>query len=293
MQMELVCPISSGNSISLHVAKLKLDAGIELVLVKTANVTSPSPGAADSIRNETAILLRLAGLRLVPRVHHFTQTEFQAHICTDLFTGGDLMTHLETRGTFGLEMCRGVVSDLLTALTNMHSRGIVHRDIQPDKIVFDKRTGWRLVSFGIAHRIGETRSSDFGCVDYMAPEILSGSSYSESVDYWSVGIILYEMIYGGPPFSDEDRDRNKTIYRILHGDKYLIFSDNSSSELSEANDMIRHLLSPIPSDRSLVLSHPFLRRHRFDSRETAKRLAKTFNFIDYLECMQSRFSSYS
>lgn len=100
---------------------------------------------------------------------------------------------------------RGVLLDMSEALLYLHNRDIVHRDLKPDNVVIkecsDKPTGviYKLIDLGFAKEV-DTTMSLVGTTDYAAPEILQGENYHISVDYWSFGILTYEIICGNKKY---------------------------------------------------------------------------------------------
>ena len=269
MELEVVSELHRGSLTSLYVAKSTNNNSTELIALKYCKRNDPGIGidVSGDLVHEAEVLMCMCGSKWIPRIRLFTQDDHGVTLGMELFTGGDLMTHLERSGTIIIEDARIIMYNLLVALNDVHKRGFVHRDLKPENIVFDNQGHLKLVDFGLAHRIdAETVDSEYGTIDYMAPEILTDTAgYSQSCDLWSAAIILYEMLYGGPPFSDEARDRNKTIYRIIHFNKYLHFPDDGTlepkSEADQAKDLIRLLLSASSkrprSAISIVRSHPF------------------------------------
>ena len=224
-----------------------------------------SPFEADNTahqeaENECIVLLSLQRIAWVPRVRFLQRRERGLYLGSELLMGGDLMMHLETMGKCEAQAARCVLSQLLSSIDSMHKLGWIHRKIRPENIVFDDSGKLVLVNFTKSHRIG-VRADCVGCeVDYLAPEVLQDETYSESVDVWSIGIILYEMMCGGPPFSDEERDRNKTIYRIINHDKYLWFPAGHDQIPDSAVDFIKYVLQPRHKRPSVseLKKHPFL-----------------------------------
>jgi serine/threonine protein kinase len=266
MEFEVVSEIYKSKSNAVFIAKATKNSTTELIALKYTRRTLSKHGNPKSvdIEHEAEILLCMSGSLWVPRIRLLLQDNESVTLGMDLFTGGDLMVHLERHGTLPVDDCRVVMYNLLLALGDLHARGLVHRDIKPENVMFDDRGCLKLVDFGLTHRIeAETVDSEYGTIDYMAPEILTETDgYTQSCDLWSAGIILYEMLFGGPPFSDEARDRNKTIYRIVHSHKYLTFPDAPTESDSESGkDLIRLLLTPSrkrpQSALNVVKSHPF------------------------------------
>ncbi|KAG7093891.1 hypothetical protein E1B28_007530 [Marasmius oreades] len=115
--------------------------------------------------------------------------------------GGDLRFHLERLGSLSEEVVRFYVAQLSSALTFLHEAGIMHRDIKPDNILLDERGNAHLTDFNIAVHFGERRLTGVaGSMAYMAPEILTKRGYTCHIDWWSLGVCAYELIFGRRPF---------------------------------------------------------------------------------------------
>ncbi|KAH8917588.1 kinase-like protein [Atractiella rhizophila] len=114
----------------------------------------------------------------------------------DLMLGGDLRFHLDRMGLFSQERVRFYVMELAVALDYLHERGIVHRDIKPDNILLDERGHAHLTDFNIAVHFNERKplTSIAGSMAYMAPEILAKRGYFSTIDWWSLGVLAYELI---------------------------------------------------------------------------------------------------
>lgn len=219
----------------------------------------PSLKSGSTDETESVALLCLQQSPWIPRVRLVHLDDEGAYLALDLLTGGDLMMHLEAIGRFKIADARCVSAQLLACIESIHSLGWIHRNIRPENIVFNDRGELRLVNFTKSHRLGRVRDSEGLGVDYLAPEILQNEAYDGSVDLWSVGIILYEMLCGGPPFSDEERDRNKTIYRIMNHEKYLWFPTGNEKIPEAAVDLIKSILQPQGQRMSLTE----IKKHRF------------------------------
>ncbi|KAG0340527.1 hypothetical protein BG004_006363, partial [Podila humilis] len=162
----------------------------------------------DAVRNilrERQILERLDHVFLVNMRFAFQDDEYM-YMCMDLMMGGDLRFHTN-RKSFGEDVVRFWIAEMCSAINHLHSLGIVHRDIKPDNILLDANGHAHLTDFNIGCKLTEEKpilTSQSGTVAYMAPEVFKGTGYGTSVDWWALGVVFYECIYGQRPFRTEN-----------------------------------------------------------------------------------------
>ena len=120
----------------------------------------------------------------------------------DFLRGGELFFHLKNERRFSESRAKFYASEILMALGELHRNRIIYRDLKPENILLDNQGHLRLTDFGLSKRYveGEQAMTFCGTPEYLAPEVVLGVGHSKEVDWWSLGILLYEMIVGIPPF---------------------------------------------------------------------------------------------
>jgi len=175
--------------------------------------------------------------------HDRTHVQLLLGICP----GGELFTRMSKVGTIRSKDAATYVCMVASALGFLTSRKIAHRDLKLENLMFDDKGYLILVDFGFA-KVIESRTFTFcGTPDYLAPEILSHKGHTYAVDWWTLGILLYEMLNGEPPFAEDDQ--MATFKRISVMD-YRIGSHVNA----DAADLIKRLLQYHPSKRYGMLA---------------------------------------
>ena len=138
------------------------------------------------------------------------QTPTKLYLVLDFINGGHLFFQLYRAGTFDQPLARLYTAEMVLAVAHLHSLGFVHRDLKPENVLLDSHGHVRVTDFGLAKGnmsdAEDQRSNSFiGTMEYMAPEVIAGRGHGKAVDWWSVGVLLYEMLCGVPPFRAKGR----------------------------------------------------------------------------------------
>ena len=119
--------------------------------------------------------------------------------------GGEFFTHLRRAGRFFDDVARFYAAEIVLALEYLHADGIAYRDLKPENLLLDAEGHVKITDFGFAKRVDGARTYTLcGTPDYLAPEMIKNEGHGVAVDWWALGVLIFEMLVGYPPFFDED-----------------------------------------------------------------------------------------
>jgi len=182
----------------------------------------------------------------------------------ELMTGGELFDTILEKEVFTEKEAADTVRPIIDAMLYCHNLNIIHRDIKPENLLFstkDPHTRIIKVSdFGLARFISNETlaTTTCGTPGYVAPEILEQRPYGKACDYWSIGVVLYILLCGFPPFYDED---NMVLFEKIKNGKFEFSSPYWDNISLEAKEIIANLLVVDPSRRldcDKLLKHPWI-----------------------------------
>jgi len=182
------------------------------------------------------------------------------YIILEIVRGGELFDKIVERGFFSEKDAADVVQQILQAVEYMHSNGVTHRDLKPENLLCSggEHDVIKIADFGLSKE-GDNLQTACGSPGYVAPEILLGVDYDNSVDVWSVGIIAYVLLCGYPPFYAENP---ADVYRLIIEVKYEFLEPEWNDISDAAKNFIKQILVKNPSDRpsaSELLDHAWLK----------------------------------
>ncbi|EFA81478.1 putative protein serine/threonine kinase [Heterostelium album PN500] len=143
----------------------------------------------------------------IVQLHYAFQDEKKLYLVMDFVNGGQLFYHMVKEAMFSEAQMKFYAAELILAIEHLHSLNIIHRDLKPENILLDSEGHIILTDFGLAkEEVSEEGSTGSFCgtIDYMAPEMIQRKVYGKSVDWWSLGVLMYYMIVGKPPFTSQN-----------------------------------------------------------------------------------------
>ncbi|XP_077114992.1 cGMP-dependent protein kinase 1 isoform X5 [Ranitomeya variabilis] len=199
----------------------------------------------EHIRSEKQIM-QSAHSDFIVRLYRTFKDSKYLYMLMEACLGGELWTILRDRGSFEDSTTRFYTACVVEAFAYLHSKGIIYRDLKPENLILDHRGYAKLVDFGFAKKIGFGKKTWTFCgtPEYVAPEIILNKGHDISADYWSLGILMYELLTGSPPFSGPDP--MKTYNIILRGIDMIEFPKKITKN---AANLIKKLCRDNPSER--------------------------------------------
>uniref|UniRef100_A0A8C5IQQ0 non-specific serine/threonine protein kinase n=1 Tax=Junco hyemalis TaxID=40217 RepID=A0A8C5IQQ0_JUNHY len=194
----------------------------------------------------------------IVKLHYAFQTEGKLYLILDFLRGGDLFTRLSKEVMFTEEDVKFYLAELALALDHLHGLGIIYRDLKPENILLDEEGHIKITDFGLSKEAidHDKRAYSFcGTIEYMAPEVVNRRGHTQSADWWSFGVLMFEMLTGSLPF--QGKDRKETMALILKAKLGM------PQFLSiEAQSLLRALFKRNPSNRlgtcvEEIKRHPF------------------------------------
>ena len=213
---------------------------------------------------ERSLLEKLNHTFIVKLFYAF-QDKTKLYFITEFMQGGELFFHLRRNSQYKEKSVKFYMSEILLAIDYMHKNNFIYRDLKPENILIDKFGHIKLTDFGLSKLLDEEEQKTYtlcGTPEYLAPEIIFEKGYDKTCDWFSFGVVMFEMLCGFHPFKQKKGKFNPQIYKMK-----IIIPENISKN---AKDLIEKLLNSNPRERigynssEEIMKHDFFKDIDFD-----------------------------
>jgi len=215
------------------------------------------------VKNEVTILQSLRNFESIITLHDVLETDLHYYLVMELMDGGDVFDRILQKGMYPETQAKAVATNVLSSVDFIHYKRVAHRDLKPQNLLFDNihnEINPKVAGFSFAKEVLQPRSllTRVGTPTYVSPEVLKGEPYDEAVDLWSVGVVIYTILVGYPPFLEQDQ---QIQCRKICAADYDFFEEDWGNISESAKDLIKNLLVVDPTRRlsaSQALQHPWI-----------------------------------
>mmetsp|Transcript_9060 Transcript_9060/g.13531 ORF Transcript_9060/g.13531 Transcript_9060/m.13531 type:complete len:337 (-) Transcript_9060:288-1298(-) len=230
--------------------------------IKCVQKFNLAPDDEADLMEEIKLLHRVKHPNIIDIFQVYKEEKDCYYVVIEYMRGGELFDRIVRKQYYNEKEARDLVRILLSAVSYLHEMDIVHRDLKPENLLLTTSSddaNIKIADFGFAKSLdGGYVNTQCGTPAYVAPEILRNKPYGTSVDMWSIGVIIYILLGGYPPFHGSDQAR---LFRRIRSGSYKFHPEYWSGVSNEACDLIRKLLTVDVSKRitaAEALNHPWL-----------------------------------
>lgn len=235
-QFSIICKIGSGFTSNVYLVQNTSTS--RLAVLKTAN--KDNQAAIKSLKNENNFLTKFQHPMIIKKLS-IVENSKMFSLCLEYAPGGDLNFWMSRTPNRTNEDIKNIMAEILVVLEFLHSHNIIYRDLKPENILLNLDGHILLTDFGFS--IESASASEIcGTMSYMSPEMIKHVEYTNMIDIWAYGILLFEISFGYTPFSG--RSKEDTASAILNDD--LKFPKHATPEIK---DLITNILKKDPKER--------------------------------------------
>ena len=206
------------------------------------------------------------------KLEDWFETKSMLYLVMEMARGGEMFGRIAERGKFTERDAANCFRQVLEAIGHMHARGMVHCDLKPENILYEDDTDKQIkvADFGFAQFIpggqegGQNLTRQLGTLSYTSPEILLNHGYTTKADMWSLGVILYILLSGIPPFGKRRGETDRDVRHHITNGRWRFYETHFANVTNEARDLVSKLLVVDPErrlDYEQALEHPWIQGH--------------------------------
>ncbi|XP_058858701.1 protein kinase C zeta type isoform X2 [Acipenser ruthenus] len=275
---DLIRVIGRGSYAKVLLVRLKKNEQIYAMKVVKKELVHDDEDI-DWVQTEKHVFEQASNNPFLVGLHSCFQTESRLFLVIEYVNGGDLMFHMQRQRKLPEEHARFYAAEICIALNFLHEKGIIYRDLKLDNVLLDYEGHIKLTDYGMCKegiRPGDTTSTFCGTPNYIAPEILRGEDYGFSVDWWALGVLMFEMTAGRSPFDiitdNPDMNTEEYLFQVILEKPIRI----PRSLSVKAASILKGFLNKDPKERlgcqlqtgfSDIKSHTFFRNIDWDQLE--------------------------
>jgi len=269
--------LGEGAFAQVKVAESKNDGS--QYAVKIVDKSKLAAEDEECIRLEISSLSKLKHPNIIQLFGVYDESK-NFYLVMELVKGGELFDRIVSKSVYTEKEARDACKSLFEAIDFCHTHCVAHRDLKPENLLLmnlDSDTEVKIADFGFSKAVVapdiDCLTTRCGTPEYVAPDVLSGKAYSAKVDVWSLGVIIYILLCGYPPFYDENV---RKLFRQILKARYDFHPETWGGISDEAKDLVSKLLVPRSSDRlstEEALQHPWFTQA--DEKLTSNDLGKT------------------
>uniref|UniRef100_A0A3Q1JI57 protein kinase C n=1 Tax=Anabas testudineus TaxID=64144 RepID=A0A3Q1JI57_ANATE len=218
---ELIRVIGRGSYAKVLLVRLKKNEQVYAMKVVKKELVHDDEDI-DWVQTEKHVFEQASTNPFLVGLHSCFQTESRLFLVIEYVNGGDLMFHMQRQRKLPEEHARFYAAEICIALNFLHEKGIIYRDLKLDNVLLDNDGHIKLTDYGMCKegiRPGDTTSTFCGTPNYIAPEILRGEDYGFSVDWWALGVLMFEMMAGRSPFDiitdNPDMNTEEYLFQVI------------------------------------------------------------------------------
>jgi serum/glucocorticoid-regulated kinase 2 len=289
-----LCKVVGKGSYGTVMLARKKDTGEVLAIKMLKKAYIKKRKQEDHTKTERFILETINHPFIVNLKYAFQNKE-KLYFCLEFCPGGELFFHLQRVENFDEEVTRFYSAQMVLALEHLHKQDVIYRDLKPENVLINHDGYIKLTDFGLAKEnviTNKDAMSFCGTPEYLAPEILDRKAYTTRTDLWSIGILIYEMLFGKHPLAN-CQDFDQLVITIINNDIQIPPKNNINEISKPCIELVKKMITKNPNKRitwNEFFNHPWLNRFKFknlqdepvriNSSESLVSLTKNLNTYD-------------